>query len=91
MVQHIIKFNLTGRQVAEMCDKGLDEDTPVEKATTPPQIRSFVKAMQKLEANGEEDFVRGLLYIEQSTPVALARIDATIEFLHRVRNRLSND
>jgi hypothetical protein len=47
MVQQIIQFNLTGRQVAEMCEKGLDENSPVEEAAS-SQVRRFVKFMQQI-------------------------------------------
>ncbi len=91
MVQHIIKFNLTGRQVAEMCEKGLDHDIATDEAAYSATVKRFVKSMQKIEANDEDDFVRGLLNEEKSLPMARARIDATIEFLYRVRNKLPED
>jgi ParB-like chromosome segregation protein Spo0J len=88
MVQHIIKFSLTGRQVAEMCTKGLDESTESSGGATGPQIRRFVKSIKQLAEHDEDEFVRGLLQEEKSGPMARARIDATIEFLQRVKNRL---
>ena len=91
MVQHIIKFNLTGRQVAEMCEKGLDHDVTTDETTYSATVKRFVKSMQKIETNDEDDFVRGLLNEEKSLPMARARIDTTIEFLYRVRNKLPED
>ncbi len=91
MVQHIIKFNLTGRQAAEMCERGLGEDVPVEPAMYSPAAKRLVKSIQKIEAGDEDDFVRGLLHEEKSLPMARARIDATIEFLHRVKSKLPED
>ncbi len=90
MVQHIIKFNLTGRQVAEMCEKGLDGSSPPEESSS-PAVKRFVKSIQKLELGDEDDFVRGLLSEEKSVPMARARIDATIEFLHRAKNNLPEE
>ena len=91
MVQQIIRFNLTGRQVAEMCEKGLEEDKPVGNASPPPQIRRFVKSMKRLDEHDEVDFAREILSEEKSVPMACARLDATIEFLRRVRGMLPQE
>ncbi len=88
MIQHIIKFNLTGRQVAEMCEKSLDENADEEGTSASPQAIRLVKAIQKLPLEDEDDFLQGLLDAEQSIQIARARIDATIEFLTRARQRL---
>jgi hypothetical protein len=87
MVQQIIQFDLTGRQVAEMCEKGLDENSSVEKAPS-SHVRRFVKFMQQINDSDEEDFARGLLNEEKSASMARARIDAMVELLHRVKSRL---
>jgi hypothetical protein len=87
MVQQIIQFNLTGRQVAEMCEKGLDEYSPVEEAPS-SQVRRFVKFIQQIKDSDEEDLARGLLNEEKSASMARARIDAIVELLHRVKSRL---
>jgi hypothetical protein len=88
MIQQIIQFNLTGRQVAEMCEKGLDESDPVEEAPLPPHVKRFVKFIQQIENSDEEDLARGLLNEEKSVSMAHARIDATIELLHRIKSQL---
>jgi hypothetical protein len=91
MVQQIIQFNLTGRQVAEMCEKGLGEDSPAEEAMKSPQVRRFIKFIQHLDRSEEDDFVRGILSEEKSASMARARIDATVEFLSRVRDMLPRE
>jgi len=91
MVHHIIKFNLTGRQVAEMCDRGLSEEPTTEEADSSPQIKRFVKSMKKIEDGDEDDFVRGLLNEEKTVHMARARLEATIDFLHRARSRLPQE
>jgi hypothetical protein len=88
MIQHIIKFNLTGRQVAEMCEKSLNENADEEETSASPQAIRLVKAIQKLPLEDEDDFLQGLLDAEQSIQIARARIDATIEFLTRAKLRL---
>ncbi len=91
MVQHIIKFNFTGRQIAEMCDKGLGENTATAEVALSPSIRRFVKSMKKIDDSDEGDFVRGLLGEEKTVLMARARLDTTIEFLQRVRSRLPEE
>jgi hypothetical protein len=90
MVQHIIQFNLSGRQVQEICERGDDDSTP-DVMTTAPHIRRFVMSMQKVKESEEDEFVQGLLHQEQSPVLARARIDTTIAFLLRVKKRLPED
>jgi hypothetical protein len=89
MVQQIVQFNLTGRQVQDIIEKGLESDEAPSTDNTPPQIRRFVKVIRSLNEADEQDFVRGLVSQEKSVAIADARIEATIQFLTRVRNRLN--
>ncbi len=91
MVQHIIKFNLTGRQIAEMCSKGLNEKSPAVEPDSSPRIKRLVRLLKKIDDNDEADFVRGLLSEEKAIPMARARLDATTEFLLRVKNKLPEE
>ena len=88
MVQQIIQFNLTGRQVQDICERGLDETAGEHTENSSPQIRRLVKTMKTINDNNEDEFVRGLLSEEKTTTMALARIEAAIEFLMRVKSRL---
>ncbi|MCA0454829.1 MAG: ParB N-terminal domain-containing protein [Chloroflexi bacterium] len=91
MVQQIIQFNLTGRQVQEICERGLREDDNEHTETSSPQVKRFVKSMKAINSNDEEDFVRGLISEEKTATMARARIDTTIEFLMRVKSRLTGE
>ena len=91
MVQHIIKFSLTGRQIAEMCSKGLNENISAAEPDSSPRIKRLVRLLRKIDDNDEADFVRGLLSEERAIPMARARLDATIEFLLRVKNKLPEE
>ncbi len=88
MIQHIIQFNLTGKQVKEICEKGPSEDTPPTEVVPPPQVRRFIKSMKRIDEDDKEEFVRGLLIEEKTAALARARVDATIAFLQQVKNRL---
>jgi hypothetical protein len=90
MIQHIVQFNLSGRQVQEICERGLEDDKTSLIDTIPPDVRRFVKSMQKMTNQDEDEFMKNLLNQEQSRDMASARIDSTINFLTRVKNRLKN-
>jgi ParB family transcriptional regulator, chromosome partitioning protein len=91
MVQHIIQFNLSGRQVREICERGLDDEIQPDVDNTLSHIRRFVKAIKKVGEEDEENFFRSLLSEEQSPALARARIDNTISFLLRVQKRFSDE
>lgn len=89
MIQHIVQFNLSGRQVKEICERGLEDESEITIDTTSPHIRRLVKSMQKMTEQYETDFLRDLLSQEQSHEMAGARIESTISFLMRIKNQLS--
>lgn len=91
MVQHIIQFNLSGRQIKEICEKGLDNETDANIDDTPSHVRQFVKAMRKLNDTDEKFFVQNLLGDETSQNVARAHVENMIAFLIRVKTRLEED
>ena len=88
MIQQIIHLNLTGRQVREICENGWNEKTESEAETTPPHIRGFVRSMQKMADEDEEEFYHRLLKEEGTPALAQARVDSIIAFLIRIKNRL---
>lgn len=91
MVQHIIQFNLSGRQVREICERGIEDDPKSESNDTAPHIRRFVKSMRKMNEGDEEHFLQDLLQEERSPVMAHARIDSTIAFLVRIKSQLPEE
>ena len=91
MVQQIIRLGLTGRQVRDIIERGIDDTASDSVDETSPHIRSFVKSMQKMTNNDESDFIHGLLKQEHSLQMARARIESTIAFLMRIQHQLSED
>lgn len=73
-------FDLTGK-----------DETESDGAATAPHIRRFVKSMGKIKDEDEASFARGLLEFEPSPAIARARIDNTIAFLMRIKNRLPDE
>jgi hypothetical protein len=90
MIQQIVQFNLSGRQISEICEKGSDDSIDEGVDTTLPHIRRFVKSMKRMNEQDEADFRRQLLEVEQSPTIAIARIDSTIAFLMRVKSSINN-
>lgn len=91
MFQHIIRFALTGRQVRDIVERGMDDEPSNPTDATSPHVRSFVKSMQKMNDNDEKDFIRDLMSQESNVQMARARIESTISFLMRIRNQLSDE
>ncbi|MEO1166991.1 MAG: hypothetical protein AAFV98_24640, partial [Chloroflexota bacterium] len=89
MVQHIVQFNLSGRQVQEICEKGLDTETDEKPDSTAPHIRRFVKSMRRVGEQDEDEFLSSLLHEEQSQEMAVARIESLITFLTRVKQKIN--
>lgn len=90
MVQHIIQFNLSGRQVREICERQGDDIAELEAETVRPHIRRFVKSMSKMNDDDLDACLNGILSEEQSPAMARARIDSTIEFLVKIKQRMSD-
>ncbi len=88
MIQQIIQFNLTGRQVQEIVGKGT-ADGHASTDDTPAEIKRFVKAIRTLDERTEQEFAKGLIREEKSAAMAVARIEATIQFLLRVKTQLN--
>ncbi len=89
MLQHIIQFNLSGRHIQQICEKGFD-DGPITVEETASHVIRFVKSMKKLSEDDEEVFLQRLVDSEQSIEMAHARIDMMVAFLMRTKNRLSD-
>jgi hypothetical protein len=91
MVQHIIQFRLSGRQVQDIVERGNEEAPTVEEPLLASHIKRFVKSMQKMTEKDERDFLNGLLREEGTSMMARARIENTIAFLTRIKTQLSEE
>jgi hypothetical protein len=90
MIQQILQFNLSGRQISEICERGSDDNIDEITDATLPYIRRFVKSMKRMNEQDEDIFRKQLLVLEQSPMMAVARIDSTIAFLMRVKSSIDN-
>ena len=90
MVKHIIEFNLTGRQIREMCEEGLDKDE--ESKNIPPvdkQLTKFAAIMRKINNYDLIQMADILLEQEEDVHMASARIDGMIDYLVQLKNHIS--
>lgn len=89
MIQHIIQFNLSGRQIQQICEKGYEDDKQDAKEVK-THVTGFIKSMKKISDKDEEVFLQNLIQVEQSVEMAQARIETMIAFLMRSKKRLNN-
>jgi len=90
MIQQIIRFNLSGRQVKQICERGEIESEEVQESISAPHISKLLTAIKRIEAKDEDHFLEQLLLTEKSVHLAHARVSDTIEFLNRIKLRLND-
>jgi hypothetical protein len=92
MVRQIIQFNLTGRQVQEICAQGLEkeEEKTAELKLSPTAMR-MVKLVKTYSQETPDNLARALLQEENNIHVAQAKLQAMIEFLQDVNQYLLED
>jgi ParB family transcriptional regulator, chromosome partitioning protein len=73
MVRQIITFNLTARQVKEMCEQGEHQDQDAEELPS-KEARQFARLIRSISTSSAHDFAQVLLQQEHDVTVARARI-----------------
>ena len=74
IVRHIVNFDLTAKQVREMCQHSDEEAEP--QLELPRHTRQLVKLMKSIGSSNPEDIARGLLDQEADIDVARARLNS---------------
>lgn len=88
MIQQVVQFNLSGRQVQQICANETDEPPVADTILSKPHIQRFLTSMKKISDKDAEDFITEILSVEESEILACARIDNTIDFLTKIRSKL---
>jgi len=88
MVQQIIQFDLTGRQVKEICQQGLEKSPESPDPKGSPQAIRLVKLMQGINREHPRDLAQTLLHQEKNIHLAQARLQSLVEFLEQARQYL---
>lgn len=91
MVRQIIQFGLTGRQIQEICEGELAENTNPPEEKPSPQAMRFVKLLQSLDRETPDNLARVLLQQEKNVHLARARVQAMVKFLEDVSQRLDEN
>ncbi|MHB8752831.1 MAG: ParB/RepB/Spo0J family partition protein [Aggregatilineales bacterium] len=88
MVQQIIQFNLTTRQVKEIVEQKQDGDQQEDDKDKPsPRALKLVKLIRTIDQDVPSDFAQTLLREEKSVHLARARLQNAVAFLEEA-NRL---
>ncbi len=91
MVQHIIDLNLSGRQVQQIVDQGMQVEEEPAHPTVSKKARTFVRFVKSVEDKDVEEYASALLEAEKHRQLAIARLDALMMHITAVRKRLSEE
>jgi hypothetical protein len=78
MVQQIVRLDLTGRQIREICEQRQDEETPQGEGTLSPEEKRLLRLLKTVEREKPEVFARALLRNEKNVHLARARLQSMI-------------
>jgi hypothetical protein len=90
MVRQIIDFNLTGRQVKEMCQHRDDDGSSNDSASS-KEVRQLVRLMRVINASTAQDVAQMLLQQEKDVQIACARINALKKLINAVEQCLMRE
>ena len=90
MVQQIVEFNLSGRQVQQICEHGLIiDDTHEDKPSL--QTRNFLKFVKTANEKSLDEYMSALLDEEDHPHIAVARLQTARILIDKMLNRLTED
>jgi hypothetical protein len=92
IVRQIIDFNLTSRQVKELCEGGgLESDQDQSSEKLPAAALKMAKVTQTISALSAQDIARALIQQEGDTSIARARLQALQKLLTEAQHYLNGD
>jgi hypothetical protein len=92
MVRQIIQFNLTGRQIQEICAQELEKvDTKRLEEKPSPTVARIMKLMRTFDQETPDTLARALMHEEKNVRVARARLQAMLIFLQQVNEYLGEE
>jgi len=89
MIQHIIEFNLSGRQIQEICESGLIEDEGDQLAKPSAQTRTLVKFVKTASEDRLDEYESFMLRDERHPHLAVARLTTARLILDKLIDRIS--
>lgn len=91
MVQQVIQFKLSAKQVKDICEQGeAAGDGDNDEKPTPPDMR-LIKAMRSIEKQTPVGLAQALVREEKSIHLAKARVQSMIAFLAQINRVLEEE
>ena len=90
MIQQIVQFNLSVKQVKEICEQG-DTDTNDDDYKPNPSDMRLIKVMRSIDTQTPHELAQVLLREEKTVHLARARIQNMMEFLGRITQLLDQE
>jgi hypothetical protein len=92
IVRQIVDFNLSAKQVQELCvSDGLDTGDADDSEKLPPSAIKMARAVQSTSSTSPQDLARALLQQEGDAVIARARLEALRKFLSEVERYLGDN
>jgi hypothetical protein len=92
IVRQIIDFNLSSKQVKELCEgDGVDGDTDDVLDKLPPSAVKMAKVTQAINVTSPQDLARAILRQEGDASIARARLQAMRKLLSEAEGYLGKD
>lgn len=92
IVRQIVDFNLSAKQVQELCvTDGLDTGDADDSEKLPPSAVKMARAVQATSSTSPQDLARALLQQEGDAVIARARLEALRKFLSEVERYLGDN
>lgn len=90
MIQQIIEFNLTGRQIKEICEQGATTENEADDEPEAKQYSRFLRMAKTFKSEKAVHFAQTLIREEKDLHLANARLDSLISFLTEAKRHLRN-
>jgi hypothetical protein len=90
MIQQIIEFNLTGRQIKEICEQGAITESEADDEPEAKQYSRFLRMAKTFKSDKAVHFAQTLIREEKDLHLANARLDSLISFLTEAKRHLRN-
>ena len=91
IVRQIIDFNLSAKQVKELCEGDSAEGTSDSASDISPAALKVAKMAQSINSTTPQELARALIHHEGDIAVALARLQAMRKLLNEAERYLTND
>lgn len=92
IVWQIIDFNLSSKQVKELCEGGnLETDDDPSSDRLPASAIKMARAAQSISATAAQDVARAILQQEGNATVAKAKLQALCQLLSEAESYLESD